>query len=162
MTTRFDFVPSNVAPFQFQPTLDGVVHTCVITWNLFGRRYYLSCYQLDGTRVFSRAMVGSPSGFVIEELDWEAGVAIAKTVDGHGFVPGSTVRLTIDGANPAAYNGIVDALAVDADTLTWSLPTNPGPTVVPGSAFVNIDLAGGYFTSSLVYREPNRQFEVSP
>lgn len=162
MITYFDFVPSNVAPFEFQPTLDGVVHSCVVTWVLFGRRYLLSCYRLDGTRVFTRAMVGSPAGVTIEDLSWEAGVATAVFENRHGYTPGQTVRIAITGANPDAYNGTRDILVLDDYRFTFPLTIDPGPTVVPGSAFRNINIAGGYFESSLVYRTPNRQFEVSP
>jgi len=160
--TTFDFAPSNVAPFEFQPTLDGQVYTCVVTWILFGRRYLISCYRLDGTRVFTRAMVGSPAGITIEDISWEAGVATATFADRHGYAPGQTVRIVISGANPDAYNGTHDVLVVDAYTFTFPLSVDPGPTVVPGSAFRNTNLAGGYFNSSLVYRTPNRQFEVRP
>lgn len=61
----FAFTPSATAAFQFQPTLDDNVYTCVVTWNLFGQRYYLNVYQDDGTLVTCRAMVGSPPGFDI-------------------------------------------------------------------------------------------------
>lgn len=164
MTTFFDFVPSNVAPFEFQPTLDGQVYTCVVTWNLFCRRYYLSCYRLNGTRVFTRPLLGSPAGLTLESITWDAfqGTAIAVAAVEHGYAPGSTVRLTIAGTNPAAYSGTVDALVLDATSFSWPLAADPGPTTSPGSAFRNVDIAGGYFNSSLVYRAPNRQFEISP
>lgn len=58
--TVIPFAPSRLAPFQFSPTLDGEVYSAVVTWNLFGRRYYLNLYALDGTLVTCRAMVGSP------------------------------------------------------------------------------------------------------
>jgi hypothetical protein len=164
VTTFFDFVPSNTAPFEFQPTLDGQVYTCGVTWGLFGRRFYISCYQLDGTLVFSRPVIGSPAGLTIEDISWDAfeGVATAVVDAPHGYAPGSTVRLTVSGASPDAYNGVVDALVIDPLSFTYTLASAPGPTVSPGNAFRNINIAGGYFDSVLVYRTPNRQFEVSP
>ena len=87
--TTFPFTPSSTQPFEFQPTLDGVQYTALVTWNIFGRRYYLNIYQLDGTRVLTTALIGSPN---------------------------------------------------DAD----------------------INLVGGYFESTLVFRAQSQQFEVAP
>lgn len=90
MTTFVDFQPSQQAAFQFQPTLDSTVYSAVVTWNIFGRRYYFNLYDLSGVLVVSLPLIGSPS---------------------------------------------------DAD----------------------IDLVKGYFdTSTLVYREANKQFEITP
>lgn len=58
-TTYIDFTPSASAPFQFQATLDGAVYTVILTWNLFGQRYYVNIYTLDGTRVLSIPLIGS-------------------------------------------------------------------------------------------------------
>lgn len=85
----FDFRPTATAPFEFQPTLDGQVYTCIATWNVFGQRYYLTCYTLAGDVVFNLPMIGSP-------LDYD------------------------------------------------------------------ISLTAGYFTSKLVWRSANNQFEVTP
>lgn len=162
MTTFFDFVPSNVAPFEFQPTLDGATYTCVVTWNVFGRRYYVSCYALDGTRIFTLPLLGSPGGLTIEELTWSDGVAKAVLPVGHKYVPGSTIALTIAGAVPDAYNGKRNVLITDDVSFSFALAANPGPTVNAGTASRELNIAGGYFTSTLVYRTANNQFEVSP
>lgn len=61
----FPFNPTATTPFQFQPTLDGAEYTAIVTWNVFGRRWYLTINQLDGTRVLTRAMVGSPNDYDI-------------------------------------------------------------------------------------------------
>ena len=88
MTTTFiDFTPQANQNFQFQPTLDGAVYTAIVTWNVFGERYYVNLYALDGTLIFCLPMTGSPLGY-------------------------------------------------------------------------DISLTGGYFTTKLVFRAPNNQFEV--
>jgi hypothetical protein len=61
--TIFPFTPSQSSPFQFQPTLDGTVYTVIVTWNLFGRRYYVNIYDLSGVLILCTAMVGSPQGY---------------------------------------------------------------------------------------------------
>ena len=88
--TVYPFTPNQSGPFQFQPTLDGTVYNVIVTWNLFGRRYYINVYALDGTLIVCMPVVGSPVG-------------------------------------------------------------------------TDINMVGGYFTtSSLVFRQPSQQFEVSP
>lgn len=89
MTTVTPFTPSAVAPFQFQPTLDGAVYTVIVTWNLYARRFYINVYDLQSNLIFTLPLIGSP---------------------------------------------------LNSD----------------------ISLTKGYFTSTLVYREPSSQFEVNP
>lgn len=89
MTTVTPFTPSSQAPFQFQPELDGSLYTAIVTWNLFGRRYYLNLYTLQGTRVMTVPLIGSPLNY-------------------------------------------------------------------------DISLTAGYFNSTLIFRAPSQQFEVSP
>ena len=59
--TVIPFLPSATQPFEFQPTLDGIQYTAFVKWNVFGRRYYLELYQLDGARVLTTALIGSPN-----------------------------------------------------------------------------------------------------
>lgn len=63
--TTFNFQPNSNAPFTFQPTLDGQVYNCVVTWNVFGARWYINLYDLSGNLVLSTAMVGSPLDYDI-------------------------------------------------------------------------------------------------
>ena len=65
MTTYVDFSPSTTASFQFQPTLDGAIYTAIINWNLYGQRYYLNLYTLQGTLVLCIPLIGSPATYDI-------------------------------------------------------------------------------------------------
>ena len=65
MTTVTNFAPTVRAPFQFQATLDGVIYTVIVTWNLFGQRYYINIYALDGTWIVTLPLVGSPPDYDI-------------------------------------------------------------------------------------------------
>ncbi len=56
----YPFTPSPVAPFQFQPTLDGVTYNVIVRWNIYGQRYYINVYTLQGVRVTTFPVVGSP------------------------------------------------------------------------------------------------------
>lgn len=65
MTTFVDFKPSLQGPFQFQPTLDGAVYNVIVTWNIFGRRYYVNLYDLSGSLIVSIPLIGSPPDYDI-------------------------------------------------------------------------------------------------
>lgn len=169
MTTFFQFKPSNVAPFSFQPTLNGSVYNATVPWLLFGRRYYLNLASLNGTVLWFGAIVGSPSGIAIQSLSWADGIVTATLVTPHGYRIASTIALTIVGCTPDAYNGQVEAMATGPNTLVWPLAADPGIATVFGAANYNINLIGGvpnengdFFTSTLVFRQNSQQFEVSP
>lgn len=76
-TIPYAFAPSPVAPFQFQPTLDGAAYTCIVSWNVYGQRYYLAVYSLQGVRVLTVAMVASPLGY---DVSLTAGYFTTKIV----------------------------------------------------------------------------------
>lgn len=65
MATFVAFAPTPQAPFEFQATLDGSVYTVVVTWNIFGRRYYVNVYALDQTLIVALPMIGSPDDYDI-------------------------------------------------------------------------------------------------
>lgn len=62
MTVFYQFAPSDQAPFQFQPVLDGNGYLAVVTWNVFGQRWYVNLYDGSGNRVVTIPMIGSPDG----------------------------------------------------------------------------------------------------
>ena len=64
-TTYVQFVPSPQSPFQFQATLDSSTYTVIVTWNLFGQRYYINLYALDGTWIVALPLIGSPPDYDI-------------------------------------------------------------------------------------------------
>lgn len=162
MTQYFNFVPSTSVAPQFQPTLDDQVYNAIMTWNLDGQRYYINLYQLDGTLVFCLPLVGSESGTNIVSLTWNQGVVTATTETPHGYAFGATMDLTISGATPDGYNGLVSAFVTGASTFTYLLPAFPGAATIAGRADFNINLAAGYFSSTLVFRQASQQFEVNP
>ena len=163
MTTYTNFAPTLQSPFQFGPTLDGEVCTVIITWNLFGARYYINIYAPDGTLVVSTALVGSPTGVALQNLAWANGQVTATAASPHGYKVGRTVELTISGAAPDAYNGLVKALITGPATFTYPVASDPGAATAFGAVAYNINLVGGYFeTSTLVYRAQSNQFEVAP
>lgn len=75
--TAFAFAPTATAPFQFQPILDGDVYTGIVTWNVYGRRWYLNLYALNGTRVLTIPAVQSPDNY---DISLTAGYFTSKMV----------------------------------------------------------------------------------
>lgn len=163
MTTLVDFQPSSQSAFQFQATLDGLVYTIIVTWNLFGQRYYINVYDVANNLIVCKAIVGSPVGVKLQGISWETGFATGLTIEPHGFKVGSTINLTIDGVTPAGYNGTFECFITSPQSFTYPLADDPVDVAsVLGSVSYNVDLLGGYFESTLVYRQANAQFEVSP
>jgi hypothetical protein len=64
----FAFAPSQAQPFTFQPVLDGAVYTVTAPWNLFGQRYYVTVRTLQGARVCTVPLIGSPNDYDINIL----------------------------------------------------------------------------------------------
>lgn len=171
MTTYTDFNPSAVTspPFQFSAMLDTVPYKVALTWSTYAQRWYVTITALDGTVILYTARVSSPSPLPIAALSWDDGEAEIETVDPHGFTIGSVATLTVSGATPIGYNGLVQCVVTGPSTLTYPLGTDPGTATVFGTAAQNVNMIGGVpnangvpFSSSLVYREAANQFEVSP
>lgn len=63
MTTFVNFVPSPLAPFQFQATLDGNSYLVTILWSLYGQRWHFRLTDLSGNLILYKALVGSPPNY---------------------------------------------------------------------------------------------------
>ena len=96
MTTYYPFTPSNVGPPSFTPTFDGSQYQVSVVWNLFGKRYYVQCVDLQGATVYNQALIESDVGIAIESLAWESLTSQVNGVtgDAHGYPLGETVALT--------------------------------------------------------------------
>lgn len=60
MTTLVPFQPSPIAPFQFQLELDSQEYNAVVTWNVYGQRWYVNIYASDNSLVLAIPRIGSP------------------------------------------------------------------------------------------------------
>lgn len=63
--TQTVFTPTAAGAFQFGATLDDGNYICVVTWNLWAQRWYLSIYTTTGDRIVSRALIASTATFPI-------------------------------------------------------------------------------------------------
>jgi len=75
--TVVNFTPNPFSNFQFQATLDGTSYTVILTWNIYGQRYYINVYTLNNRRVFSMPLIGSPLDY---DISMTAGYFTTKLV----------------------------------------------------------------------------------
>lgn len=162
MTTLYTFQPSPAVAPTFQPTLDGVQYTVTVLWSLFGQRYYVRCTTLTGQLVFMLPLIGSATGVAVETVAWEPNTVTVTMAAPHNYPIGALVNLTFDGFTPSTFNGTFSCLITSPTQFTYTQSANPGALAATGLVEYNISLAAGYFNSTLVYREANQQFEVSP
>lgn len=175
MTTVVNFSPSSTAapPFQFQATLDDAQYNVTTTWNILGQRWYVNLYTLSGSRLMTRPVIGS--GAKIQALmTWANGTATVALQSAHNVPVGTVANVEVSGTG-LGYDGAWRALATDALTLTYSLPTNPQQYGVTANVSQDVNLLAGqpasydsagnpltWFSSTLVYRTGTQQFEVTP
>jgi len=161
MTSYFPFQSSRSSAPLFMPTLDGQVYQCIVTWNIFGQRYYVNCYDGSGVRVFTVPMLETSAGHNIQMMSWdvEKRQVTAICAKPHGLRIGSVVDLTIVGCVPATYNGAYACTVLDVASFSYQLTYDPGTSVAPGSADYLISMTAGYFNTTMIFR--NGQFEVS-
>jgi hypothetical protein len=162
----FAFTPSSVGnrvPYRFQPVLDGNGYAAMVYWNLAGQRWYIALTNPNGLLVFDMALSGSPIGQTVDTLEWENGFALGSTVVPTGLRIGDTLDLVIADTLPDGYNGLQRCLITGPNTFSYPLATDPGLITNYGTLSFDIDMLAGYqFTSTLVYRETSRVFEVQP
>src|SRR3974390_3393003 len=162
MASITPFQPTNVGPFQFQPTLDGDLYNAFIGWNMISRRYFISLFTLGGCRVFTLPVIGSTDGVPIQAISWDHGFVTVQTTSRHGYLMGMTVNLTIAGCVPDGYNGDIQALITGLDTFEYPLSADPGVASQFGLSNYDINIVAGYFNSKMVFRQSNQNFEVTP
>jgi len=149
-------------PFNFQPFLDGVQYNITVPWNFFGQRYYVQCTTLSGKLVFYLPLIGSQNAIYIKSISWVPNYVTVTTVVPHGFNVGEIVNLTINNTIPLSYNGVYSCSVINETQFTYVFNFDPGSVTSFGIVSFDVNIAAGYFNSTLVYRTNNQQFEVSP
>lgn len=163
MTTYFAFAPPPNNTFSFQPTLDNEVANAVVWWNTDAQRWYISVSMMGRGNLFNIPLIGSEPRRQIQTIDWDHGIVTVKTVANHNFPILSTVAFTITDCIPAGYNGVFLAFVTEMNEFTYPLSVNPGISQALGTIAYDFNLGGGYLTTStLVFRESTRLFEVTP
>jgi hypothetical protein len=163
--TFFDFLPPPRSAFRFSPILEGATYAAVCTWNLFGRRWYLSLYSLDNRRILTVPMVGSPDPLMLVAATWDPirRQGVVSTAVPHRVPIGAVVQRTVRGISPTSYDGRFDLRATTPTGFVYDLNVDPGPAEALGSVAADVNLLGSYATTAtIVYRETTKQLEVGP
>lgn len=159
MSTLVDFVPSTTLPFAFLAALaNGAQYNIAVRWNAFGERWYLTVSDLSNTVIAHRAIAQSGPKFQ-GVFTWVEGVGAAALSGAHNVRVGELANARISQTN-TEFDGLYRALAVDAQTMTFPLATNPnvsGP--VTGKLDFPLDLLAGYGIGSLYFHASTAQFE---
>lgn len=66
MATLYQFVPGVNENFSFQPTFDNLQYTVVVSWSLFGQRWVVNVYDIQGQLVVERPLRSSPNDYDID------------------------------------------------------------------------------------------------
>lgn len=69
MATYFPFAPNVNRNFVFSPTLDGAQYTVEVTWSLFGQRWMVNVFTLQGDRVITKPLRTSPEDYDINLIE---------------------------------------------------------------------------------------------
>jgi hypothetical protein len=167
MSTFVNFAPSDTAPFQFQPTLNGgIQYVVVVTSNVFREDYFVNLYDLSNNLIVCRALAESGPSFQAS-LTWDAGTGTASLTVPHNVPVGALADLRISNTG-TGFDGKYRGEAVDEMTLTFDLSADPNqPVAINGTLSFDLDLLAGYVISadnpqpigSLYFHDETQQFE---
>jgi hypothetical protein len=160
MSTFVDFTPSSTEPFQFQPALlDGTQYTVIVTSNMFREGYYINVYDLSNNLIVCKAMAESGPTFRVS-LTWDSGIVTAAAQVPFNVPIGEVANLRISQSNDSPFDGEYEGLAIDTDTMTFPLATNPQQSIpIAATLSFDVDLLAGYNIGSLYFHDDTQQFE---
>jgi hypothetical protein len=162
MTTTINFNPTTNSNFQFSATLDNNVYNVIVTWNLFGARYYVNIYDLSSNLIVSTPLIGTPLGYNIDALTSANNIAYATTETNFTYTVGSVIPLTISGISPTGYNGTYECTITGQNTFTYPLGEDLDPSIQTGQVVYNLSLVAGYFDSTMTYFPDSEQIIINP
>ena len=159
MSTLVDFTPSLTQVFSFLATLaNGAQYNVACPWNEFGQRWYVTVSDLSNNVILHRAIAQSGPTFNAT-LTWKDDVATCVLSAPHNVPVAQVANARVyDSGTP--FDGLYTMLSVDAETLTFQLPTNPVESVpVSGKVDFPLDLLAGYGIGSLYFHSDIQCFE---
>jgi hypothetical protein len=173
MTTVIPFLPSNLFKPRFIAAFDGNDYNVEITWNISAQRYYVNVYASDGTWIVTVPLVQSPPSRAVNSLSYDS-IRRVMTVElvappfwpvpigstGTFSPPGTMVDYVLENFDPPVLNAKWRCLHINDTFFSFPLANNPGQINVLGSVGRYLNMVGGLFDSTLIYR--NGAFEVNP
>lgn len=173
MTTIIPFLPSNLFVPKFPVVLDGQNYTVTVTWNVSAQRYYVNVYDNVGNWIVTVPMTQSPPSRAVNGLSYDPlrrvmtvelvappfwPVPIGST--GTFSPAGTIVDYYLENFDPTSLNAKWRCLHINDTFFSFPLEQNPGEINLLGSVSQYMNMVGGLFKSTLIYR--NGAFEVSP
>lgn len=160
-TTVVNFVQSTIAPFQFQPTMNGVQYAASILWNVFGERYYLQLTDLLGNPVKFRSVVSSGPR-LLGSFVWADNVAAVNCQVPHNIPVGACANVVMSGT-ASSFDGSVQVLAVSATAVTYALTTNPQQSQpLTGTMSFVVNLVEGAGIGFMHFFSDSQTYEYGP
>jgi hypothetical protein len=173
MTTIIPFLPSNLFTPTFQVTLDGTNYQVTVTWNVSAQRYYINIYGTDNTWIITVPLIQTPPArgvasvvydnlrrvmtiTMVDPSQWSIPLSAAGT----STPPGTIVDYTLENFTPDVLNGKQRSIHITNTDFSFSLANDPGQVLILGSVSRILNMIGGMFDSTLIYR--NGAFEVTP
>jgi hypothetical protein len=140
--TLVAFTPSDTTVFAFQAQLQGGgTYIISVPYNVVGERYYVSVSDLSGNVIAYRALVETGPSFPAT-LTWADNVATAALTSPHNVPVGGLANMRISQTG-TGFDGLYQGLAVDLETFTFPLTTNPQQSQpVTGKLDFPFDLLG--------------------
>jgi hypothetical protein len=159
VSTLVDFLPTAIAPFQFQPTLNGTQYQVTIPWNIFRQNFYMNLSDLQGNQIAYKALIsGGPSLQAV--FSWSQQVVTAVTAMPHNVPVGSPANVRVSQTSEG-FDGFFRALSTGASTLTYPLAVNP-QDAPQGTLSFPLNLVAGYLDNCfLFFSDTTMQFEFS-
>lgn len=157
MTTLIPFTPTALAPFTFQPVLDGQTYNAFVPWALWGQRWYLSLLAPSGDQVVYTAIVES-GDLADVSLATTAGLYMATVSP--PAAPGQYLNFQVRSTN--VPSGTTIAASAGNGVVRLSQPALTTGADQNAVLDFTVDLVAGFgFASTLVFRASSQQFEVT-
>lgn len=161
--TLYPFNPSPLQNASFNPTLGVQTYTAVITWNLFGQRWYLNLTDSNGNLIILTAVVASQDPQGITSISWDDNLVTVETTVPHWLPIGSQALLYLSGTAPDGYNGLYLVNVTGPSEFTYALDADPGTATTVGVFGSVVDLSAGLVPGAmLLFYEGAMQFATTP
>jgi hypothetical protein len=152
--------------------LDGNTYNSVLTWNVSALRYYVNIYDTTGRWIITIPLISSPPARKVQDIVYDPFLnAVVVTLvppnewpiplPGPMTKPGTIIDYTLEGFQPATYNGKFRSLHINDTMFTFPMDFDPGPIVILGRVSRLLNMVESVMQiSTMVYR--NSAFEINP
>lgn len=158
MSTLIPFTPTANGAFTFSPVLDGTTYNGVVTWALFGQRWFLNLYAPSGPLIVAIPLVESIDP-IAATLTTTRGLYTATVAPFMEEEP--NVGWSVSSSN-VPTGTLLDDVSFQSGVVRLSNPASVTGVDTQAAFDKTFNLIGGYgFTSTLVFRGSSQTFEIT-